>query len=95
VNQPEPSWDEETKERWRSLFSATTLPAVIAHRGDAGPFRPWSDDPARRTPGRSPFAVLSPASSRVWAHYAEELLVEEGFRQDDPRFAHRSDGSRH
>ena len=36
VNPPDPSWDEEEKDRWRSLFSATTLPAITAHEVTPG-----------------------------------------------------------
>jgi uncharacterized protein (DUF885 family) len=31
--------------------------------------------------------VASAAFLEGWAHYAEELFVEEGFRADDPRYA--------
>jgi uncharacterized protein (DUF885 family) len=31
--------------------------------------------------------VVSSAFIEGWAHYAEELFVEEGFRADDPRYA--------
>ena len=86
VNPPDPSWDEETKERWRSLFSATTLPAIAAHEVTPGHFahgrmiRLAARGDVRRS-------LVSLAFVEGWAHYAEELLVEEGFRQDDPRFA--------
>jgi hypothetical protein len=86
VNPPDPSWDEETKDRWRSLFSATTLPAVTAHEVTPGHFahgrmiRLTARGDIRRS-------LASLAFVEGWAHYAEELLVEEGFRHDDPRFA--------
>ena len=38
VNPPDPSWDEDVKDRWRSLFSATTLPAITAHEVTPGHF---------------------------------------------------------
>ena len=38
LNPPDPSWDDETKQRWRSLFSATTLPALTAHEVAPGHF---------------------------------------------------------
>ena len=31
VNPPEESWDDEAKDEWRSMFSATTLPAITVH----------------------------------------------------------------
>ena len=86
VNPPDASWDDETKERWRSLFSAATLPAITAHEVTPGHFahgrmiRLAARGDVRRS-------LVSLAFVEGWAHYAEELLVEEGFREDDPRFA--------
>ena len=36
VNPPEASWDDEAKDEWRSMFSATTLPAITAHEVTPG-----------------------------------------------------------
>jgi hypothetical protein len=86
VNPPDPSWDDETKQRWRSLFSATTLPAVTAHEVTPGHFahgrmiRLTARGDVRRS-------LTSLGFVEGWAHYGEELLVEEGFRRQDPRFA--------
>jgi len=86
VNPPDPAWKEEDKEAWRSLFSATTLPAITAHEVTPGHFahgrmiRLAARGDVRRS-------LASAAFVEGWAHYAEELLVEAGFREDDPRFA--------
>jgi hypothetical protein len=86
VNPPDPSWVDETKDQWRSLFSATTLPAITAHEVTPGHFahgrmiRLTARGDVRRS-------LASVAFVEGWAHYAEELLVEEGFREEDPRFA--------
>jgi hypothetical protein len=86
VNPPDPSWDEVAKDEWRSVFSATTLPAITAHEVTPGHFahgrmiRLAARGDVRRS-------LASFAFVEGWAHYAEELMVEEGFRADDPRFA--------
>jgi hypothetical protein len=86
VNPPDPSWDDEAKDRWRSLFSATTLPAITAHEVIPGHFahgrmiRLAARGDVRRS-------LASFAFVEGWAHYSEELMVEEGFRESDPRFA--------
>ncbi|MGO9334186.1 MAG: DUF885 family protein [Acidimicrobiales bacterium] len=86
LNPPDPSWDDETKQRWRSLFSATTLPALTAHEVAPGQFAHGRMIrlAARGNVRRSLYSL---AFVEGWAHYVEELLVEEGFRRDDPRFA--------
>lgn len=86
VNPPEPSWDEKAKEEWRSMFSATTLPAITVHEVTPGHFahgrmmRALAKGDVRRS-------LYSPAFVEGWAHYGEELMVEAGFRPEDPRFA--------
>ena len=86
VNPPDPSWDDGTKDRWRSMFSATTLPGITAHEVTPGHFahgrmiRLTARGDVRRS-------LYSFAFVEGWAHYAEELMVEEGFRREDPRFA--------
>jgi len=86
VNPPDPSWDDEAKAEWRSVFSATTLPAITAHEVTPGHFahgrmiRLAARGDVRRS-------LASFAFVEGWAHYAEELLVEAGFREQDPRFA--------
>ncbi len=86
VNPPEPTWDEQAKRDWRQVFSATTLPTISAHEVTPGHFAHHRllIRLARSDVRRS---LSSSAFVEGWAHYAEELLVEEGFRRDDPRFA--------
>ncbi|MGH9304353.1 MAG: DUF885 family protein, partial [Acidimicrobiales bacterium] len=86
VNPPDPSWDDGAKHDWRSLFSATTLPAVTAHEVTPGHFA-HGRMIAKRARGDVRKSLCSNAFVEGWAHYAEELLVEVGFRADDPRFA--------
>ena len=84
VNPPDPSWDEETKDRWRSLFSATTLPAVTAHEVTPGHFahgrmiRLTARGDIRRS-------LASLAFVEGWAHYAEQMMLEHGFGNGDPK----------
>jgi len=83
ITPPEESWPEDKQEAWLEVFSDTTLPGIALHEVAPGHFshgralrRVTSD--VRRT-------VHSSAFVEGWAHYAEELCVEEGFGADDPR----------
>lgn len=85
VTPPDPSWPEDEQEEWLSVFSRTTLPAITVHEVTPGHYAHGRmlrrlDSDVRRT-------LFSGAFVEGWAHYAEELFVEEGFRADDPRFA--------
>jgi uncharacterized protein (DUF885 family) len=86
VNPPEASWDDEAKDEWRSMFSATTLPAITAHEVTPGHYahgrmlRQFATGDVRRS-------LYSNVFVEGWAHYTEELMVEAGFRESDPRFA--------
>jgi uncharacterized protein DUF885 len=83
ITPPEESWPENEQEAWLEVFSDTTLPGIALHEVAPGHFshgralrRVTSD--VRRT-------VHSSAFVEGWAHYAEELCVEQGFGADDPR----------
>jgi hypothetical protein len=86
VSPPDDSWDTEAKHEWLAVFSATMGPAVTVHEVTPGHFahgrmlRRFARGDVKRS-------LFSEAFVEGWAHYAQELMVEEGFRADDPRFA--------
>ncbi len=86
VNPPDESWDDEAKDHWRSMFSATTLPAITVHEVTPGHFA-HGRMLRERARGDVRRSLYSDAFVEGWAHYCEELMVEAGFRADDPRFA--------
>ena len=84
VTPPDPSWSEEAKHEWLSVFSSTTLPVITAHEVTPGHYA--HGRMLREVRGDVRRALASMAFVEGWAHYAEELFVEEGFRDGDPRF---------
>jgi Bacterial protein of unknown function (DUF885) len=85
ITPPDPAWPEQEAQEWLEVFSETTLPGITVHEVAPGHFshgrairRATTD--VRRT-------LHSEAFVEGWAHYAEELCVEEGFCDSDPRFA--------
>lgn len=85
ITPPDPSWPENEAEEWLEVFSATTLPAVTVHEVAPGHFS--HGRALRRAPSAVRRALQSSTFIEGWAHYAEELCVEEGYRSGDPRFA--------
>jgi hypothetical protein len=85
VTPPDPAWSAETRAEWLAVFSRTTLPPITVHEVMPGHFA--HSRRMRRVESHERRCCLSNAFIEGWAHYAEELFVEEGFRADDPRFA--------
>ncbi len=85
VTPPDPAWPENEAEEWLEVFSDTTLPGITVHEVAPGHFS--HGRALLRAPTQVRRTLHSPAFVEGWAHYAEELCVEEGFRADDPRFA--------
>jgi hypothetical protein len=85
ITPPDDSWPQEQAEEWLEVFSAATLPAITVHEVAPGHFS--HHQALRRTRGDVRRTLFSSAFVEGWAHYAEELCVEEGFLADDPRFA--------
>ncbi|MGN9786703.1 DUF885 family protein [Nonomuraea sp. ZG12] len=84
ITPPDPSWPEQDAEEWLEIFSDTTLPAINVHEVAPGHF---SHGLALRRAGSDVRRLLQSMSfAEGWAHYAEELCVEEGFEAQDPRF---------
>ena len=85
ISPPERDWPAEEQDDWLKVFSRATLPAITVHEVAPGHFahgrrlRQLTSD-VRRT-------LLSLPFVEGWAHYTEEVCIEEGFRADDPRFA--------
>ncbi|MBA2530444.1 MAG: DUF885 family protein, partial [Euzebyales bacterium] len=84
VTPPDPSWPAEEQEQWLAVFSRATLPAITVHEVAPGHFTHGRS--LRRAGSEVRRTVYSSAFIEGWAHYAEELFVEQGFRAGDPRF---------
>lgn len=82
VTPPDPSWPAEEQEQWLSVFSRAALPAVCLHEVAPGHFS--HGRALRRVAGEARRTLMSDAFAEGWAHYGEELALEEGFRDGDP-----------
>ncbi len=84
VTPPRPEWPEQDQEEWLQIFSRTTLPAITVHEVAPGHF---SHGIALRHAPTEPRRIFgSNAFVEGWAHYVEEVAVEEGFHAEDPRY---------
>ncbi len=85
ITPPDPSWPEQDRQQWLEVFSNTSLPAITVHEVAPGHFS--HGRALRQAPSAVRRTLFSNAFIEGWAHYAEEVCVEEGFRADDPKFA--------
>jgi hypothetical protein len=85
ISPPDEAWPEAEVEAWLEVFSASTLPAITVHEVAPGHFS--HHQALRRARGDVRRTLFSSAFVEGWAHYAEELCVEQGFLHNDPRFA--------
>jgi hypothetical protein len=85
ITPPDESWPDREAEEWLEMFSATTLPGITVHEVAPGHFS--HGRALRHAEGDVRRNLQSLAFVEGWAHYAEELCVDEGFGGDDPRFA--------
>ncbi len=85
ITPPDPSWPQNEAEEWLEVFSDTTLPGITVHEVAPGHFS--HGRALRHAPNAIRQSLASLAFVEGWAHYAEELCVEEGFCAEDPRFA--------
>ena len=85
ITPPDPSWPVHEAQEWLEVFSDTTLPGITAHEVAPGHFS--HGRAILRAPTEVRRTLHSSAFVEGWAHYAEEVCVEEGFCADDPRFA--------
>ncbi|MCQ4084319.1 DUF885 domain-containing protein [Streptomyces sp. RB6PN25] len=85
ITPPQPDWPEREREEWLTIFSRTSLPAITVHEVAPGHFA--HGRALRHAPTDVRRALHSLSFCEGWAHYAEEMCLEEGFREGDPRFA--------
>jgi Bacterial protein of unknown function (DUF885) len=85
ITPPEDSWPESEKEEWLEVFSDTTLPGIAVHEVAPGHFS--HGRALRRLTSEIRRTLHSSAFIEGWAHYAEEMCIEEGFGAGDPRIA--------
>src|SRR6266487_5722560 len=78
-------WPHDEQEHWLEVFSRSSLPAITVHEVAPGHFAHGRY--LRRVAGDVRRTLHSTAFIEGWAHYVEEVCLDEGFRDGDPRFA--------
>jgi hypothetical protein len=85
VTPPRPEWSAQEQKEWLQVFSRTTLPGITVHEVAPGHYS--HGIALRHAPTDVRRVMQGEAFIEGWAHYVEEVAVEEGFHADDPRYA--------
>jgi hypothetical protein len=85
VTPPSSDWPARQQEEWLQVFSRTTLPAITVHEVAPGHYSHGLA--LRHASSLARVLVLSDPFIEGWAHYVEEVALEEGFRDGDARYA--------
>ena len=91
ITDAQTDWPAERQHLWLQKFNYATLADISAH--EVAPGHYVHSLFMRRTPGKirriwiglNPFPQPS-SGQDGWAHYAEQLISDEGFMRDDPRY---------
>ncbi len=83
VTPPEPSWTPEEQEEWLSRFDYHTLRDVSIHEAYPGHYVHFLH--MQHAPTDASKALSSYAFIEGWAHYCEQMMVEAGYGNHDPR----------
>jgi uncharacterized protein (DUF885 family) len=79
----EHEWTPEQQEEWLSQFNVHTLRAVSVHEAYPGHYVHFLH--SKRLTSRARMTFYSTAFSEGWAHYTEQMMIEEGYGAGDPR----------
>ncbi len=83
VTPVEKDWDAKHKEEHLRLFNPYVVAAINVHEAYPGHFVQFLYAPQFKTKTRKLLSVSSNAEG--WAHYAEQMMVDEGFGKGDPK----------
>jgi uncharacterized protein (DUF885 family) len=91
VTDAQADWPAARQDAWLQKFNDATLADITAHEVAPGHYvhslfmRRTSGKIRRIWIGLNPFPQPS-SGQDGWAHYAEQLVVDEGFEEEDPRY---------
>jgi uncharacterized protein (DUF885 family) len=83
VRPPEKGWDARHKEEYLRLFNKPVLQIVTIHEAYPGHYIQFLY--AKQYPTKTRRLTYCGTNVEGWAHYCEQMMVEEGYGGDDPK----------
>jgi Bacterial protein of unknown function (DUF885) len=84
VTPVEPEWDAKHKEEHLRLFNRHVVAIIDVHEVWPGHYLQFLYAP--RFPSKTRKLVFCGSNAEGWAHYAEQMMVDEGFGGGDPKY---------
>ena len=83
VTPPEKNWTPEQREQHLRLFNPPVMDMITIHEAYPGHYLQFLY--AKQFPTKTRKLVFCGTNAEGWAHYAEQMMVEEGFGDRDPK----------
>jgi uncharacterized protein (DUF885 family) len=83
VTPPEADWDLAHKQEHLRLFNPPVMKVITIHEAYPGHYIQFLN--AKQFPTKTRKLLYAASNGEGWAHYAEQMMIEEGFGADDPR----------
>ena len=84
ITDPDPSWPDEKQEAHLRDFNFGALWSISIHEVYPGHFQHYQHLRQLASSFRKSILFSSTATVEGWAHYAEQMMVEAGFRRNEP-----------
>ena len=83
VTTPDPKWPADRIEEWMKTFNNSEIPGTSIHEVYPGHFVQflWIDN----NPSKIRKLIYSGTNSEGWAHYCEQMMLDEGYGNGDPK----------
>jgi len=83
VSPPEPAWDVRQKEEHLRLFNAPVMKIITIHEAYPGHYIQFLY--SKQFPTKTRKLLFASSNAEGWAHYTEQMMVEEGYGSGDPK----------
>ena len=82
VTTPDPKWPPDRIEEWMKTFNNSMIPGTAIHEVYPGHFVQflWID----KNPSKIRKLIFSGTNAEGWAHYCEQMMLDEGYGNGDP-----------
>src|SRR5579864_1594670 len=83
VTTPDPKWSADRTEEWMKTFNNSEIPGTSIHEVYPGHYVQflWIDE----NPSKIRKLIFSGTNAEGWAHYCEQMMLDEGYGNGDPK----------